>query len=203
MAFFVLCAIRFTRNLDLVIVRVFLCLIFLLVQGNVGSTQVAVATHRNRIQDFEVAKIGKRFSLNVRYPQLNRNDSFDFGNLKAPTFVSLGFYYCGPCRAAMPHFIQVAKTRQQNNFVYITFDDKSLIEQELRDNKQELDSLPANLSILRMTKDRQYYHALVVGYPVKYFLHSDGIVSAVHRGGAVNHMEKEVASWIEALNALH
>lgn len=193
----------FHRYLSAVITRFVLALLLLGSSSYRGFGQDTAARRPDPRQLFADAKTGRAFGLHGRYARMNAADSFDFSNLKRPTFVSIGFYYCGPCRAAMPHFITQARLRPQNNFVYITYDAKARVEQELTDNKESLASLPDNLSIVPMSQERQYYYALVRGYPVKYFVHSDGIVDSVQIGGPVNHLEKEVAAWIAALEVLH
>lgn len=107
-------------------------------------------------------------------------DSIDFSNIRSPTIIRFGFRYCGPCNFEMPYLITLSKQFPQLNFVYVSFDERDTIINDVKKHYEET----GKMQFVHMPQQFINAKALTFRYPTTYFIAAGNQVKQVNIGGA-------------------
>jgi thiol-disulfide isomerase/thioredoxin len=138
--------------------------------------------------------LNKTFPLTGKYNTINER-SFEFGFEKKRTLYAFGFAYCLPCREQFPFLVEIADSLPYNNVVYITFDDKEQVINELKELKIDSSFIPGNLFIVSMKKTT-FSKLVPTGFPAHYITDTNIIDDLIYKKQSTS---EKVEEWLNKL----
>jgi hypothetical protein len=120
---------------------------------------------------------GQKINLKGTYQTID-GKPINFNYLETGAFIYFGFYGCQPCRVELPVFMDMAVQHPNVYFVYITFDSKETIKNEVEEMTGKAFKPAKNLYILSITREKLDATGLTAGYPTKYWIDRSETIQA-------------------------